>query len=653
MGWNVHLPKAEWYRPEDLTANGCALLTPLLNELKATRDVSIDTETTGLNIVKDIPLFWSMAWGERRMCMPAATMNLFREIFADEDKRWIFANAKYDMHILNNVGFTLEGSCCDSAVMHALLYEEQPHGLKDMAREVLGWKWTDFKNTFGLSEKKEGAVAEALFRAEKENLQLLIEYAANDAYGTLKIYEKLKKELEDTNTYSLYPSEFATMGDIFFKTEMPYTKVLWGMERKGITIDRQYLKDIEGPCQARIKEVERDIVRLAGRPINPNSPLQLRDIFFNELKCRPLKYTKGGKSGTKAPSVDYDFLHYYRNEIPLAAALLEHRDLTKLDGTYIQGLQNRVDSANRIHSRFNQDVARTGRLSSSDPNLQNVPTTENDKFKVRGAFIPQDGCDLIVVDYAALEMRLLAAAAMDPLMIQIFLDGKDIHMGNAEMVFGRKVGMDYEEIKAAKKIDGKVKQGELPPEAMTDRVHMALQFRQRIKTIAFGLNYGMRENKLARDLGITKDEALALMEEYMATYPAVSQFYESAIKETEQTGYSFTIIGRRRYHPEILSNRDMERFGAQRQAVNNQIQGGAADVVRFAQLGIDAACLEERFGCRMLLQVHDELVFECPKETVEEAKPVIRQLMEHPFFTDLAVPLDVSLASGPSWMNAK
>jgi DNA polymerase-1 len=163
----------------------------------------------------------------------------------------------------------------------------------------------------------------------------------------------------------------------------------------------------------------------------------------------------------------------------------------------------------------------------------------------------------------------------------------------------------------------------------------------------------MRENKLARDLGITKDEALALMEEYMATYPAVSQFYESAIKETEQTGYSFTIIGRRRYHPEILSNRDMERFGAQRQAVNNQIQGGAADVVRFAQLGIDAACLEERFGCRMLLQVHDELVFECPKETVEEAKPVIRQLMEHPFFTDLAVPLDVSLASGPSWMNAK
>lgn len=658
LGWNVHLPNAEWYRPDDLTANGCAQLTPLLNELKDTRDVSIDTETTGLNIVKDIPLFWSLSWGNRRMCMPAATMNLFREAFADPDKRWIFANAKYDMHILANVGLELKGDCCDTAVMHALLYEEQPHGLKDMAREVLGWKWTDFKNTFGLSEKKEGAVAEALFKAEKENLPLLVEYAANDAYGTLKVYEKLEQELREANTFSLYPNDFATLGDIFFKTEMPYTKVLWGMERKGVTVDLDYLKAIEGPCQKRIEEVHRDIVRLAkdagfDGTLNPNSTLQLRKLFIDILRLRPLKYTKGGKSGVKEPSVDYDFLYHYRNEAPLAAALLEHRDLTKLDGTYVQGLQKRVDANGRIHCRYNQDIARTGRLSSADPNLQNIPTTENDKFKIRGAFIPAAGMDMVVVDYSALEMRLLAAAAQDPLMTQIFLDGKDIHMGNAEMVFGRKVGMDYEEIKAAKKTDGKVKSGELPSSAITDRVHMALQFRQRIKTVAFGLNYGMRENKLARDLGITKDEALKLMDEYMATYPAVQQFYKDAIAETESSGASYTIIGRRRCHPEILSSRSMDRFEAQRKAVNNQIQGGAADVVRFAQLMIDAAGLEHEYGCRMLMQVHDELVFEVPKENTQAVMPVIRNLMEHPFVTDFAVPLEVSMGMGPSWMAAK
>jgi DNA polymerase I len=655
MAWNVHLPTAEWYTSDSLLANGSDQLVRLVNELKATRDIAIDTETTGLNIVKDIPLYWSLSWGERRLCMPASTMPMFREVFEDPDKRWIFANAKYDMHIMSNVGFKLHGECCDSQVMHALLYEESPHGLKEMARHILGWKWTDFKDTFGLSEKKDGAVAEALLRAEKENLNLLVEYASNDAYGTLKIYEKLKRELESTGTFSFYEAEFKTMADIFFKTEMPYTKVLWGMERKGITISAEYLENIEGPCTTRIEELEREIVRLSGRNLNPNSPVQLRQIFFKEMNLKPLKYTKGGKSGVKEPCVDYEFLHHYRNEVPLAKAMLEHRDLSKLNGTYIQGLRARMDQHGRIHPRFNQDVARTGRLSSSDPNCQNIPTPENDQFKIRGAFVPKPGYELIVVDYSALEMRLLAAAAMDPLMIQIFLDGKDIHMGNAEMVFGRNCTppMDYAEIKAAKKIDGQVKEGKLPPEAMTDRVKLALRFRQQIKTVAFGLNYGMRENKLARDLGITKDEALSLMDEYMATYPAVQRFYEEAIAETEATGYSFTFIGRRRYHPEILSNREMERFGAQRQAVNNQIQGTAADVVRFAMLNIDAAGLEHQFGCDMLLQVHDELVFEVPKENVEAVKPHIKQLMEHPFYTDLAVPLDVSMGSGSSWMHAK
>ncbi len=661
-GWNVHLPPAEWHCP---TPPGASAqyghtgpwkfdIEPVIREAMDQKVISIDTETTGLNIVKDMPLFWSLAWGNRRMCMPASLLPLFKDVLKCPDKRWVFANAKYDMHIIKNYGLDIAGECCDVAVMHALLYEESPHGLKDIARQILKWGWTDFKNTFGLSEKKEGAVAEALYKAETENLPLLVEYASNDAYGTLRAYEELKKELESTRTFSLYAAEFETMADVFFKTELPYTKVLWGMERKGIRVDAEYLEKILGPCEKAIEEAEREITRLAGRMINPNSPLQMIDLFIKEMKLKPLKWTKGGKTGVKKPSIDYDFLDYYKNEVPLCKIMLEHRDLAKLKGTYILGLQTRKDHNDRIHTKYNQDVARTGRLTSSDPNLQNIPKPEGDRFQIRGAFIPPDDeHDLIVVDYSALEMRLLAGAAMDPLMIQIFLDKKDIHMGNAEMVFGRKVGMDYVEIAAAKKIDGKVKQGELDASAMTDRVKMALYFRNAIKTISFGMNYGMKENKLARDLGITKQEALDLMEEYMGTYPAVQNFYEEAIAETRLTGFSYTIIGRRRFHPEIISNRDMDRWSAERAAVNNQIQGGAADVVRFAQLLIDASNLEEQYGCKMLMQVHDELVFECPKETTAQAMPIIRHLMEHPFPTDLDVPLEVSMSKGQSWLHAK
>lgn len=645
MSWNVHLPDAEWYTPGDHRIG--AIVAELLDQSV----VALDTETTGLNIVKDMPLYWSLAWGNRRVCMPASTLPFFSEVYKKRSIRWIFANAKYDMHILANVGIELAGDCCDSQVMHALLYEEQPHGLKDMAREVLGWKWTDFKETFGIT--KGMSIQDALRWMEQNNLQKLIEYASNDAYGTLKIYEKLKSELEESKTYSLYPQEFATMADIFFKTEMPFTRVLWKCERNGITVNADYLRSISGPAEEDLARIEREIVQTVGRMLNPNSTPQLRAYFIDELKLRPLTYTKGGKSGVKAPCVDANFLEHYKNEVPAAKLLLDYRELDKLKGTYIDGLQTHMDPFNRIHTRFNQDIARTGRLSSADPNLQNIPNADNDKFKLRGAFIPPPGQDLIVVDYEALEMRLLAAAAMDPLMTQIFLDRKDIHMGNAAMVLGRKNGVTYEMIVAAKKMDKAVKEGKEHPSKFTADMAMYLRWRAQIKNVAFGLNYGMRARKMARDLNIAVEEAGSLIEEYMATYPAVKTFFEEAVRETEQSGYSYTVIGRRRFHPEILSRRDMERFEAQRKAVNNNIQGTAADVVRWAMLNIDAAQLDYHYGCKMLLQVHDELVFECPKETVKEVKVEIKKYMEHPFWTDLAVPLTVSIGSGDSWLNAK
>ena len=682
MGWNIQLPDAEWYTPEDERMDG------LVREVLDQDTVAIDTETTGLKVWRDNVLFWSIAFGpHRRICMPMHTLPYFSGSFNDETKRWVFANAKFDMHMLANSGINIAGDCVDTAVMHALLHEEESHALKDMAKQILGWRWSDFFDTFkplmvadltkSMKKLRGGAMSqptrretiqEMLMRCYSEDLAKLVDYASNDAYGTLRLYEKLKEDLERTVIYSLYPDWLPNMAHLFFKTEVPFTKVLYGCERNGVYVDRPYLQNLRGPMWDEHENLRREMVTLSGDVnFNPNSVDQLRDYFEHE-GLRPLMFTKGGKSGIKLPSIDKGFLEHYEHESRMAACVLRDRKLTKLIGTYIDGADDHLDQFSRIHTRFNQDVARTGRLSSSDPNLQNIPTPEKDKFQLRGAFqaTPGAGTELIVGDYEQLEMRLLACATVTDKnpqgareMIQIFLDGKDIHMGNAAMVYGplikKEFGWDltYDFLKESKKIDGKVKSGELPKEARTDRHMIALEKRTHIKSVGFGLNYGMKENKLARQLGITKQEALAIIEAYLGTYPAVGDFYATAIEETQLTGFSFTLLGRRRFHPAIRSSNALDRWSEERKAVNCQIQGTAADAVRLAMIKCSKARLDLKYGCKMLLQIHDELMFECPKETSQQAKAEITAIMEHPFPTDLIVPLTISIGTGNAWNKAK
>jgi len=658
MPWNVSLPPPEWY------PHGDRRIEAIVREVLDLDEVATDTETTGLNIVADFPLYWSLAWGERRVCMPATTIPYFRESFADPTKRWIFANAKYDTHMFANVGIDTAGELMCTQVMHSLLYEEESHELKYMEKQLLGWQTRSFKDLF--APKKGETIGERLQRAEREGeLDKLIEYATCDAYCTGKIKGILKHQLENEPTFSLYPEQFPNLWHLFFKVEMPFTKVLWKCERQGVKVDCEYLKKIQGPIEEEIKKLERKLNRLAGRLINPQSNPQLREYFYGDLKIKPRTYTKGGKKGVREPSIDGKMLEWVAeqpdNPDAKAAAevLLRLRDLMKTNGTYIVGMQKRLDQHQRIHTRFNQDVARTGRLSSANPNMQNVKTVEEDEWQVRGAFIADEGKDLIVGDYEQLEMRLLACAAAEPAMIDIFLSNRDIHMGNAALIFGpsyeKKHGwrMSYEDIVEAKSIDKKVKAGKLPDSEMTELVRLCLVARLRAKTIGFGLNYGMKENKLARSLDCTKQEAKDLIDLYLKTLPAVQQFYDSAIEECKATGYSFTLLGRRRFHPEIFSSRLTERWGAERKAVNNNIQGTAADVVKLAMIRCDRERLDLRFGTHMELQVHDELMFENPKETTREAIAVIQDIMEHPLPTNLAVPLTVSIGSGPSWINAK
>lgn len=662
--WNIELPDTLYLSGESSHDE----IQALVNEVSANKVVAIDTETTGLSKWQDIPLYWSLAWGERRATMRADTLPFFRDVFAQQDKWWVLANAKYDNHILGNFGITLAGEWHDVQVMHALLYEDKPHKLKFICKHLLDWTWADFEDTFGKITKNNPPEA-VMMKAEQEDMNLLIEYAANDAWGTLKAFYNMKAQLEREFTFSLFnnkPPYINTLWDFFHKIEVPYTKVLWKMERRGIKVNMAQFDKARPEAEKKIKEVEKEIVKTAGYMLNPASPMQLRKYFMEVEKLEPLSYTKGGKTGNRQPQTNEAFLSYYRRESPMADLILTHREYTKLLGTYINGLSDKVDPWDRIHANFNQDVARTGRLSSSDPNLQNIPRPENDHWNLRSAFVTEPGWKMLAADYGQLEMRLLAAASLEESMIDVFRRGWDIHSGNAALMYD----VPYEDITAGKKLAkdvGDIPASELEGEVeklsagMSQRGSFDLvqyikdcsEHRNDAKSIGFGLNYGMGEGRLAATLGVSREVAAAKIVKYKDTYPAVENFMYEAIEEGRKYGYSFTLMGRRRNIPMIASSRKNEQAMGERLAVNTQIQGSAADVCRMAQINIDAMGLDRDYDCHAVLQVHDELVFECPAEVLHIVKPEIEELMAHPFCVELACPLEAEAGTGDSWGEAK
>jgi DNA polymerase-1 len=633
MVWNVRLPDAEYYTADD------PRLAQIIAEVAAEPEVAIDTETTGLIVWKDMPLFFSLAWGNRRMCLPADALQRFKPVFDDPEKNWVLANAKYDQHILANAGCPLQGKLLDTQVMHALLYDEHPHGLDYMGKQLLGWQWKDMFDEW--DKKKQPNVGDFILGLFARDPTRLTEYASNDAYGTYQIFLRLKHDLMNAVTYSLYPDRYRTMWDYFYKIEVPFTKVLWKCERNGTLIDVPYLANIAEKAGEDLKAVEREATKLVGRPINLSSRVQLSQYFFEELKLRPLSMSKGGKRGIKVPQVNYDFLEHYAAKVPFAKLMMKYNDLSKLKGTYADGLPTFLDRHNRIHTRFNQDVARTGRLSSAGPNLQNIPNAESDPWQIRAAFIAAPGKVLIDFDYSALEMRLLAAASLEPGMVQAFKDGLDPHSFNAADTFN----LPYADIVAAKKKEKK---------DLTDYDKRCVKARSDVKTtVGFGVLYGMKEKSLALRLGCSEQEAIELIRRFMDRNPSVKQFMDEALEETRKTGYAYTILGRRRYLPEILSPNRGERSSAERQAGNLPIQGSAADAAKMAMILIDEADLETRFGCKMQIQVHDEIISECPEETADEAMEEIRMWMEHPFPTDLVVELKTEGKKAKNWADAK
>lgn len=485
--WNTNLPKAEWFTSQTPG------LGDLIEEVSKHKLVAIDTETTGLDETHDIVLYWSLSWRpedgkERRVCLKADTLRHFRHIFDDPHRRWVLANAKYDMSVLANTGYPLAGECCDVAVMHALLYEEESHGLKEMTAQILRWTWADFATTFGKVNKRDAldSYQARMNHAEQTDIMRLVEYAANDAYGTLMLYYELSKRLQRASTWSMHP-RIQTLWDYFLLTELPFTRVLWSCERAGLAIDQNYLNIIEAKAKAGAVQAKTDLARISGRLVNPHSHDDLRKLLYEELGLRSRKLTKGGKTGIRKPSCDKEALEALMEGdlTPHARdcllALQQYNEVNALISTFIPALRG-VDEYGRVHTHFRQAGAATGRLSSSDPNFQNLKSPDKDTYLLRKAIIASQGSCLLAADYSALEMMVLAAAAQEEEMLDIFRRGWDIHMGNAAMVFG----YPYEDMVKAKKVDKLVKEQGGDPSLITEYVRKCLDARQAVKTIGYG-----------------------------------------------------------------------------------------------------------------------------------------------------------------------
>lgn len=631
--------------------------------------IAIDTETTGLKIMEDKILFWSMATEDRRWCFPAEFIYAFEPLFADASVSWCMANAKYDLHMLRNAGVSIAGEVFDIIVMDAMVDDTRPHGLKDQAWLAYEVKWGEFKELFldpivvaetlGLDKEK--------FREFKKltggdkllfvyNLapQLVVDYASCDAYFTYMLWQDLTNALaSEILPVSLAPG-FETLYDYFRVIEVPMTRTLWNMERRGVLVDLDYVKKVDEPMRNGIAASTMELVQLAGRQFNPKSTDHLRDILYSEkgFGLKPVKFTKGGKKSAQAGTDEKSLkILMERAQGGLAGKfiykLLELKKLVKIHGTYVKGIHKHLGPDGRIHTRYNQAGARTARLSSSDPNMQNLPRTEGDKFGIRGAFIASDGNSLLDGDYPQIEFRVAAVQAGEEKMMEAVRKGWDIHNANTANMFG----IPYDDVKNAKK---KSKQ------EATARDLEILNFRNQAKTVGLGTLFGEGPTKMAMQLNITRDRAFELKDTFFQTYPRIYDnimFYHGYAR---QYGHTFTMLGRMRRLHRIGSPLSNNKVIAQeeRQAYNTGIQGSAAELMKLAMLLVDNNKDFKSLGGQLLLSVHDELVGESPKDTAKDCAEIMANLMGHPLNWgplqwEYPVPITPDIGTAHRWSEAK
>ena len=581
----------------------------LLTILKEAKSYCFDTETTSVDamVAELVGLAFSVKAGEA-FYVPVSTnreeanklVAQFKMIFEDSSKEVIAQNLKYDLTVLKNYGVQLHGVFFDTMIAHYLLEPDQKHGMDILAETYLGYKPQSIEELIGKKGKNQGSMRDV-------EVDKVVEYAGEDADITFQLKQVFEKELG--------------IGDIrklFDEVEMPLISVLAAMEFEGINLDCETLAQFSKELEVSLSKLTEDITKLATTEFNIDSPKQLGQVLFEVLKIdEKAKKTKTGQYSTSEET-----LVKLTDKHEIVPKVLEYRSLKKLKSTYVDSLPDLVNpKTGHIHTNYMQTVAATGRLSSNSPNLQNIPIRTEKGREIRKAFIPRNkDFQILAADYSQIELRIIAALSGDEGMIEAFKNGIDIHSVTASKVF------------------------DVPLEEV-DR-----DMRSKAKTVNFGIIYGISAFGLSQRINIPRKEAKVIIDNYFEKYPGIKSYMDQSIAFAKEHGYVETIMKRRRYLKDINGKNAIMRGFAERNAINAPIQGSAADVIKIAMINLQQELLKQKFKSKLLLQVHDELVFDVHKDEVEKIKSLIKEKMENA--VQLVVPLIVEMDIASNWLEA-
>jgi len=586
----------------------------LLGTLMAEPRIAFDTETTAkepgmsatdANTCRLIGFSFAVGGG-RAWYVDAGLVDVFRPLFADPSKTLVGLNVKFDRAVLHRHGIGFASVPHDVMLEHYCLDAASRHGMDALAEQYLGYRTIRFSEVAG--EPERGKPEPTLFG---KDIAKVTDYAAEDADVTLRLDDAIRPQ-----ALAISPGVGGSLPNALSDVEEPLVKILLEMEREGVRLDIGALRDFGRELDREILALTQQVLSYADPGFNPDSPKQLGELLFGRLGLPGGKRTSSGQWST-----DEKTLSRLAGDHPIVPTILEYRACTKLKSTYVDKLPQLIDEQSRVHTTYAQAFTETGRLSSSDPNLQNIPIrTERGKM-IRRAFVARDeGHVLVSADYSQIELRLMAAMSGDDAMLEAFRNGADIHRETAGRVF------------------------DVMPGLVTD------EQRAKCKMVNFGIIYGISAFGLSQRLKIPRREAADLIETYFRLYPKIKLFMEKAVSTAREKGYAETILGRRRTLRDINSRNATVRQAAERDAINTPIQGSAADLIKCAMVRVDAALKAERLRTKMVLQIHDELVFDTPKDEVDRVCEIVRREMSSAI--DFGVPLDVSIGVGPNWLDA-
>ncbi len=580
----------------------------LISKLFMQKAFCFDTETTGLDMFTDdlVGLSFCFVEGEAYyVTLPEnkseafEVLHEFKAVFQNNSIEKIGQNIKFDLLMLKQYGIDLKGKLFDTMIAHYLIQPDLRHGMDYLAEIYLNYKTIHYEDLVGGKGKNQASIRTV-------DIEKLCDYAAEDADITFRLKQVLEQELRNNDLEKL-----------FYDIEMPLVHVLATMEHNGVRIDSEALTQSSVILTKEMEDLEKEIHQLAGYDFNVSSPMQVGEILFDRLKLdEKAKKTKTGQYSTSE-----DILEKIRSKHPIVGKILDYRGLKKLLSTYIDALPQIINPVTgKVHTSYNQTVAATGRLSSTNPNLQNIPIRDAQGKEIRKAFIPDEGDIFLSVDYSQIELRIMAHLSCDTNMVEAFNSGHDIHTATAAKIY--KISLE---------------------EVTTD-------MRRKAKTANFGIIYGISTFGLSERLGIPRAEAKELIDGYFSTYPEVKKYMDNAIQKAKAKGYVETLFGRKRFLPDINSQNSVVRGFAERNAINAPIQGSAADIIKIAMINIQKRLDSEQTHAKMTMQVHDELNFTVPKSEIEFITKLVKDEMENAIKLNVALVADCGV--GTNWLEA-